>query len=178
MNLKLRTATSLDIDRICQLVNSAYRGDYSKQGWTTEAGLLDGQRTDPKTLREDLMTPGHSMELLLDEEETLLGCVYLRDEAPESLYFGMLTVEPTRQGGGFGKILLDHIEAIAKTKKKKVIRMTVIDQRAELIAFYRRRGFEFTGHVEPFPMDDPKFGIPKQRLELLVFEKKILTGSA
>lgn len=175
MTLKIRIARTSDLDLVANLVNSAYRGEYSKQGWTTEADFLGGQRTDALTLENELTQPGQSMELLFDETSTLVGCVFLKDEPEDVLYFGMLTVEPKKQDRGFGKVLLKHIESLAEIRQKKRMRMTVIDLRQELIAYYKRRGYEFTGKVEPFPMDDPNFGIPKQPLRLLVFEKKLIT---
>ena len=46
MTFDLLPATVQDAPEIAILVNSAYRGDSSRQGWTTEADLLDGTRTD------------------------------------------------------------------------------------------------------------------------------------
>ena len=171
MSFTTRAASLADIFSICALVNSAYRGDYSKQGWTTEADILGGQRTDPVTLEKEMTAPGCSIELLL-ENLRLIGCVFLKDEE-SSLYFGMLTIEPTRQGEGLAKILLNRIDAIAKEKKKSSIRLTVIDTRSELIAYYERRGYKATGETEPFPEHDPAFGIQKQKLTFLVYQKNL-----
>ena len=49
----LRPALLSDVPQLVSLVNSAYRGDESRAGWTTEAELLAGQRTDPESLGSD-----------------------------------------------------------------------------------------------------------------------------
>lgn len=168
-----RAATHSDIEMIHHLVNSAYRGDSSKKGWTTEADILDGQRTDPEKLREMMDEQGARIELMLDDSGNLLGTVFLQKNA-QSCYLGMLTVNPDGQGKGIGKQLMDHSEDLAKSWGCTQMRMTVIHLRSELIAFYERRGYVLTGAFEPFPEDDPRFGIPKvkgMRLEEMI--KKI-----
>jgi ribosomal protein S18 acetylase RimI-like enzyme len=173
--IKFRKATQNDASLIADLVNSAYRGDYAKQGWTTEADILDGQRTDAEALLEVIHTPLNQIEIAFEETSPLIiGCVHLIKELPDTLYFGMLTVEPTSQARGLGKSILEHIERIAREEGFMRIRLTVIPTRAELIAFYQRRGYTETGRFEPFPTDDPRFGIPKvSHLVLKEFEKKL-----
>lgn len=159
--MRFQTATIQDAQRLAELVNSAYRGDYAKQGWTTEADLLDGQRTDEQSLVTLIETPLNQFELVFEGKSLkLLGSVHLIQEAPDTLYFGMLTVEPSLQGQGLGKILLNHAENVARGYGFKKIRCTVIPTRIELIDFYKRRGFKETGSFEEFPTDE-KFGIPK-----------------
>jgi hypothetical protein len=53
----IRTATVDDAQEIAALVNSCYRGDSSRAGWTTEADLLGGTRTYSNDI-ERLMTAG------------------------------------------------------------------------------------------------------------------------
>jgi len=91
----------------------------------------------------------------------------------DQLYFGMLTVNPELQTQGIGKKLLLRVEVIAQELGLKTIRMTVIGQREELIAFYERRGYRRTGKTEPFPDHDPRFGLPKTSLVFHEFVKKI-----
>ena len=174
--LKFRTATLSDSQDLNDLVNSAYRGDSSKKGWTTEADLLGGQRTDLEKINEMIEDKNAQIEILFDEmnSSTILGCVYLKQENPGSLYFGMLTVRPTLQAQGLGKKLLEKIEQIAEAKGCHQIRMTVIKQRLELIEFYKRRGYKASGKSEEFPMNDPRFGIPiTQDLLFLEFIKDL-----
>ena len=158
--IQFRTATLNDTHALAKLVNSAYRGDYAKKGWTTEADLLDGQRTDAEALDEIIRTPHNQIELAIDEKQEIIGSVHIRRELPDTLYFGMLTVEPAAQAQGIGKQLLQHIEGIASREHLKQIRMTVLPQREELISFYERRGFNATGRSEEFPVD-PRYGIAK-----------------
>lgn len=166
-----RKAEISDIPSLHLLVNSAYRGDSSKKGWTTEADLLDGQRTDPEGLLEMILSPDSQIELAY-EENMILGCVYIKEE-DNGLYFGMLTVNPELQTQGIGKKLLLRVEELAREKNKNTIRMTVIGQRQELIAFYERRGYRRTGKTEPFPDHDPRFGLPKTTLVFHEFKKTI-----
>jgi N-acetylglutamate synthase-like GNAT family acetyltransferase len=169
--ITFRTATILDAELISKLVNSAYRGESSKKGWTTEADLLGGQRTDAEKIQEMIEAKNSQIELSIDGE--ILGCVYLKVEENKTLYFGMLTVTPELQASGIGKLLLEHLEIKANEKGCTQIRMTVISIRKELIAFYERRGYKATGKTEPFPMNDPRFGIPKTPLTFLEFAKTL-----
>ena len=164
----ITTATASDIPALNDLVNSAYRGDTSRRGWTTEADLLDGIRTDEAGLQAMLDNPRATV-LTYKENEELLGCVYL-DKQGDELYLGMLTVSPDAQTNGIGKQLLAAAETVARERNCRVITMTVIPQRHELVAFYERRGYRSTGETEPFP-DDPRFGIQKQPLSFIVMEK-------
>ena len=151
------------------MVNSAYRGDSSRKGWTTEADLLDGIRTSEESLEEMISRP--NAVILLAEVENLEGCVYL-EQQDKTLYLGMLTVKPDLQGKGLGAKLMEASEDRASKLGCQKIRMTVITDRDELIAYYKRKGFEDSGKRAPFP-NDPKFGIPKKPLEFMVMEKII-----
>ena len=168
-----RNATPADIDAIVALVTSAYRGDASRAGWTTEADLLDGNRIDPEVLRTDLERP-RSRVLLAEADGGLQACAHVADEDGAG-YFGMFAVRPGLQGGGLGKRLLAECERIARDEwQLPVMRMTVIDVRAELIAFYERRGYRRTGELKPFPYGDARFGQPKRDdLRFEVLEKPL-----
>lgn len=161
--IDFRKAEIKDSELVATLVNSAYRGESSKKGWTTEADLLGGQRTDAGKIQEMIEDSSSHIELALKNGE-LVGCVYLKNEK-SVLYIGMLTVNPTLQNHGLGKILLNRIEKIALSWGLKTIRMNVISLRQELIDYYERRGYKRTGRTEPFPDDDPRNGIPKIKLE-------------
>ncbi|MEN9684629.1 MAG: hypothetical protein RLZZ28_415 [Bacteroidota bacterium] len=161
-----------DIPALNKLVNSAYRGESSKKGWTTEESLLDGLRTDPQSLQALITDPGSVILKYTSPDNQILACVYLKLKK-DRLYLGMLTVSPELQGKGIGKILLQAAEKYAILKKCSAIEMTVISVRFELIAWYTRHGYQPTGATEPFPTD-PKFGIAKQPLEFIVLEKPIV----
>jgi ribosomal protein S18 acetylase RimI-like enzyme len=162
-------ATEKDIPELNVLINSAYRGDTSKQGWTTEADLLGGIRTDEESLKEMIQNPNASI-LKYSAENKILGCVFLKKE-DNKLYLGMLTVSPQLQNKGIGKILLKASEDEARKTNCQAIFMTVISQRTELINWYKKHGYADTGEKKPLPEDDPRFGIPKTKLEFIVMEK-------
>lgn len=162
----LRVASSSDVSALHALVESGYRGDSAKQGWTHEADLLGGQRTDAEALAEIIADPEQSI-LLAEQNGALVGCVLVSDEGVRDgkriAYLGMLTVSPTLQGGGLGRTLIAAAEEHARSFGADVMEMTVIKQRRELIDWYIRRGYADAGREERFPHDDPRFGLPKQR---------------
>ena len=174
--LRFRSATEHDIPALIDLVTSAYRGDASRQGWTTEADLLDGQRIDADMLRADLAQP-QSVVLLAEDGPRLVACAHVGVEDGAG-YFGMFSVDPMAQGGGIGKVVLAEAERIAREDLRvPVMRMTVIDVRDELIAFYERRGYHRTGIHKPFPYGDARFGIPRRDdLRFEVLEKDLRHG--
>ena len=165
-----RLATSGDVAAIVALVESAYRGDVSRKGWTTEADLLDGQRTDPAGVAELIAKPGSCM-LLAERDGALLACANL-EKRGDAGYFGMFSVRPDLQGAGIGRAVLAEAERVAHEDWHcREMHMTVISVRDELIAWYERRGYRRTGIHSPFPYGDARFGIPKRedlRFELLV----------
>ncbi|WP_312237654.1 GNAT family N-acetyltransferase [Stenotrophomonas sp.] len=167
--LTFRSATAADIPALIALVTSAYRGDASRAGWTTEADLLDGARIDAEGLQADLSRP-RSTILLAERDGQLLACAHVADDHGKG-YFGMFSVDPAQQGGGIGKVMIDAAEAhAAREWGVPVMQMTVIDVREELIAFYERRGYVRTGIKKPFPYGDARFGTPKRddlRFEIL-----------
>lgn len=171
MSFSILPATSEDSTALNNLVNAAYRGDSSRQGWTTEADLLDGGRTDAAAIEEIIRKPGHSI-LKYVEDGQLLGCVEVSKEG-EKLYLGMLTVLPRLQGKGIGKQLLKAAETEAMEQKCTTIYMTVISVRKELLDWYVRHGYHDTGQRKPFSFNDPRFGQPKMKLEFAVLEKAV-----
>ncbi|MBW8768463.1 MAG: GNAT family N-acetyltransferase [Gemmatimonadetes bacterium] len=167
------TATAADLEEIAALVNSAYRGESSRAGWTTEADYLAGQRTDAERLREQLAaTPGAVMLAMRDDDGALLGSVWLEPRGVDVWHLGMFTIRPTLQSRGLGRTLLDESERFVKSRGARRLRIAVIQLREPLIAWYERRGFRATGETDPFPYGDARSGIPlRDDLQLLVFEK-------
>ncbi|MBS1664726.1 MAG: GNAT family N-acetyltransferase [Bacteroidetes bacterium] len=168
-------ATPDDIPALTKLVNSAYRGE---GGWTNESHLLDGARTNEAGIAELIREPDSIIFKYVDLEVTQAelaekpaGCVYLHKQG-NKLYLGMLSVDPTRQGGGIGKDLLDAAVVYAQEMGCVTIRITVISLRTELVAWYERHGYVRTGETEPFHAGE-KFGIQKQPLELVVLERAV-----
>ncbi|KAB7726124.1 GNAT family N-acetyltransferase [Rudanella paleaurantiibacter] len=174
-SVQIMAATEADVPRLNTLINSAYRGESSRRGWTTEADLLEGMRTSETDLRQLLDQPNTTL-LCYREADELLGCVYLETKG-DTLYLGMLTVSPERQAGGIGKQLLQAAEEHAQALNCHEITMTVLTARHELVAFYERRGYRATGERIPFPSDNPSVGQPKQPLELMVMAKSLQQGS-
>jgi ribosomal protein S18 acetylase RimI-like enzyme len=170
--LVFRDARVADVAAIVALVESAYRGDASRAGWTTEADLLDGQRIDVVGVAEVVVRRG-SRVLLAEMHGELLACCHLEKQG-DTCYFGMFSVKPERQAAGVGKRMLAEAERLARIEWKCVkMEMTVISVRDELIAWYERRGYHRIGRYKPFPYGDERFGIPKRndlRFELLVKE--------
>ncbi|MBG6141879.1 GNAT family N-acetyltransferase [Longispora fulva] len=165
-----RAATAADVPALVDLVNSAYRGDTGRQGWTTEADILGGQRTDPEWVAEVLARPG-TVVLVAERDGELLACCELERHDP-SAYFGMFSVRPTLQGGGIGRAVLAEAErhAVGEWGCTRM-EMKVISVREELISWYERRGYHRTGDLSPFPYGDERFGIPLRpdlRFETLV----------
>ncbi|HEY7323429.1 MAG TPA: GNAT family N-acetyltransferase [Streptosporangiaceae bacterium] len=147
---------------IVQLVESAYRGEASRTGWTTEADLLDGQRTDADAVAEMLRDPVSTL-LLAEEAGQLVGCCRLERRPGGEAYFGLFSVQPVRQGEGVGRQLLAEAERMARDDwSATAMVMTVIAQRADLIAWYERRGYQRTGETEPFPYGNVRYGIPRR----------------
>jgi GNAT superfamily N-acetyltransferase len=171
--IAFRDATVADVDAIVVLVTSAYRGEASRAGWTTEADLLDGNRIDPDVLRADIARD-RSRVLLASQAGELVACAHVAIEDGAG-YFGMFAVRPVLQGGGVGKAVLAEAERVARVDwGLPVMRMTVIDVREDLIAWYERRGYRRTGIKKAFPAVDPRFGIPKRDdLRFEVLEKPL-----
>ena len=161
--LTYRFAVERDVASVVALVESAYRGAESRTGWTSEAELLAGQRTDAAMLVALLAEPGAHV-LLAEEAGVLQACCELREPAAPGgvAYFGMFAVRPSLQTGGYGRIVLAEAERIAAAEfGAATLEMTVIKQRGSLIAWYERRGYRRTGEMKPFPYGDERFGIPK-----------------
>lgn len=169
-SLTFRDATPADVEALVALTESAYRGDSSRAGWTTEADLLGGQRTDRAGVRAVITTPG-SLMVVAETGGEIVACCQLEHRG-EAAYFGMFSVRPEQQGGGIGKAVIAEAERIARDDwGAQRMEMTVIAQREDLIAFYERRGYKRTGVFEPFPYGDERFGIPKR--DDLRFEKLV-----
>lgn len=168
-----RAATEADIPALVALVTSAYRGESSRAGWTTEADFLAGPRIDPEVLRADLLRP-RSRVVVVDGEGGPVACAHVADQDGAG-YFGMFAVRPGLQGGGLGGRLLTECERIAREDwGLPLMRMTVIDLRDALIAYYERRGYRRTGRHLPFPYGDERFGIPlRDDLRFEVLEKPL-----
>lgn len=169
--MPITKATFTDIPELNILINSAYRGEESKKGWTTETDLIGGIRIDEDMLGEYFSNEAITILKYTDDNSRITGSVYLEVKG-DKLYLGMFSVSPALQGKGVGRALLEEAELIARQLNCHTITMTVIRSRTELISWYERRGYAFTGEIQPFH-DHGRFGEPKQHIELIVLEKKV-----
>jgi ribosomal protein S18 acetylase RimI-like enzyme len=170
----IRAAGADDLPALHALVERAYRGDSARRGWTHEDDLLEGARIPAADLAASLANP-RQRTLVAEADGALLGCVQVTDKGGGTAHLGLLSVDPGRQAQGLGRNLVAAAEAEAvRTFDAERMRMTVIRQRPELIAWYERRGYCRTGEEEPFPSADTRFGRPRaDGLAFLVLEKAL-----
>ena len=169
-DLNVHVATVADIQDLKELLNSAYRGESSRQGWTTEAHLITGDvRSDDASIKHAIEGEGSVLLKYVNEKKEIIGCVNLQRHG-NKIYLGMFAVNPLQQGGGVGKKLLQAAEEYSKSINSNSIYMTVISVRSELIDWYKRHGYKDTGERKPF-YEDAITGKHVQQLEFIVLEK-------
>lgn len=172
-----RIADQADIPPMVALINSAYRGDSSRVGWTTEADLLEGLRTTEAELF-GLYHDDDSVFLLCIQDANIIGTVHLQN-CGTFAYVGMFVIHPSLQGAGLGKAFLNQAEQYIRHEWQLArIEMTVISMRHELIAYYKRRGYCPTGELRPFPLNSEITIAKVENLEIAVLEKKFATEGA
>jgi len=172
----LAPATAHDLPAVVDLVNGAYRGDDGRHGWTDEAGFLDGPRTSLADLQSDLLASPEARLMTLRDApgEALLGCVWLEPAGDGVWYLGMLSVQVDQQNRHLGRTLLAEAEAEVRRQGGTRIRMTVINIRDSLIAWYQRRGYALTGEIKDFPYGEHRFGVPtRDDLQFMVMERAV-----
>ncbi|MDP4099456.1 GNAT family N-acetyltransferase [Paenibacillus sp. P96] len=174
--MQLTIASYNDLDNVVELVNQAYRGA-SFQGWTTEANLIEGPRVDRQALVQNIETGSTTILLARDQaSHQVQGCVAVRPTENEEWYLSMLAVSPVSQTAGLGKSIMAAAETFVVERGARSLKISVIDARDALIAWYERRGYQRTGEIEPFPYDDPSVGVPLRADLTLVTLRKHLCG--
>ena len=164
MKMSFQIANNQDLSNLSAFVNRAYRGETARQGWTHEADLLDGTRVEESLLAEE-QARGVKYVLALQESE-LVGCYHFEMKDSATAYVGMITVDPAKQGQGVGKDLLADATSRARQLGAQLLKLTVLSDRKELIEYYQRRGFMFTGEKIDFVTEDVRYGVPKKNLQL------------
>ncbi len=178
-DLAFRFAEASDAPGIVALVDSAYRGEASRAGWTTEADLLDGRRTDNEAVLA-VVRSANGVMMIAEDDGRLVGCCQLERRAGDVAYFGMFSIRPGEQGQGLGRLVLAQAERVARDGwSSRTMVMTVLMQRHDLIAWYERRGYRRSGETSPFPYGNARFGIPKRDdLAFVELAKDLAPGEA
>ncbi len=172
----LARATEDDYPAIVELTNLAFRGVGPAASWNSESDFIEGQRLTESLLREDLAAKRDAVLLTCrnDPHGELLGTVWLEPKRDGVWYLGLLTIRPNLQNKQMGRTLLALAEDFAKQRGAFRIRMSVVNVRATLIAWYQRRGYVLTGETQPFPYEDQRFGRPlRDDLSFVLLEKEI-----
>ena len=170
--MPVKVAIPEEIPFLVELINSAYRGEASRAGWTTEADFVGGDlRTDAELMTDLMNRPGAVYLNYINENREIEGTVFLHIKEPGKLYLGMLSVNPLLQAKGIGKKLMGGAEEYARQNSCSMIYMRVISRRHELIAWYEKQGYYRTGETQPFLSD--KYGIAKEPIEFVVLQKDI-----
>ncbi len=178
--LRLELATEGDLSAVAALMNIAFRGTGAQASWTSEAAYIDGERTSEALLREERLAKPEGVLLLVRASSAapLQGSVWLEPLGEDVWYLGSLTVDPRLQNNGAGRRLLEAAEVWVYGRGGRTIRMTVVNVRDALIAWYVRRGYQLTGEVTPFPYEEPRFGVPRRPdLAFVTLEKALPAAS-
>ena len=139
----IRVATPADAAKITGVINAAFR--------IAEGFFIDKERITETEVEELL---GKGAFLVAETDDELNGCVYveLRDERS---YLGLLSVDPDRQQGGLGSLLMNAAENYCRERGSSFMDILIVNLREELPPFYRKRGYVENG-TTPFPEVETK----------------------
>jgi ribosomal protein S18 acetylase RimI-like enzyme len=173
--LRIRAGRPADADTLTALIRSAYRGDDSRAGWTSEADLVEGERINAGQVRAMITDAGSLMLVGEDtDNEQIVACCQLRNEGAGLAYFGTFAVSPQAQGAGLGRQLMTEAERLAVSSFGATrLEMTVLAPQDKLIAYYERRGFRRSGETRPFPADPTSARPLVDDLYFVVLEKPL-----
>jgi predicted N-acetyltransferase YhbS len=137
----IRAAQMTDAGEIAALINTAFQ---------VEKFFIDEDRiTEPEVCR--LIDRGCFLMAL--DTGGLVGCVYVEAGADRA-YLGLLSVSPSRQRRGVGRLLMFAAEQHARNAGCKFVDLRVVNLRTELPIYYANLGYK-ASRVEPFPGDVP-----------------------
>ena len=171
--LTFRSAGLADAEAVVSLIESAYRGMESRSGWTTEADFLDSRRTSIEAI-VGIITARDSRLLVAETDGQLIGCCHVESRSAGDAYLGLVSVRPYLQDRGVGRTIVANAEREARARwGAQQMRMRVIRQRVELIAWYERLGYQRTGETLPFPYDNPSVIATRSDLEFVLLAKPI-----
>lgn len=159
--IELQRASYDDVAEVVSLLNRAYRGSGEDASWTTEAGLIDGDRENEPMLRQDIMDKPNARLMVWKPDGRVKGCVWLEPGDDRHWYLGSFAIEPTVQNKGAGRRMLAAAENSIREQGGRAVNMTVLGSRGTLIAWYERRGYRRTGVTVPFPYSETRFGVPR-----------------
>ena len=171
----LEHATASDISAVAALMNLAFRGAGPVRSWNTESVHIAGDRTSVALLAADIAAkPNARLLVVRDAGHAIVASVWLEPVGAGVWYLGSLTIDPALQNGGFGRRMLAASEEWVRAQGGDTVRMTVVNRRDTLIAWYLRRGYVSTGETEPWPYGDARFGVPlREDLHFVVLEKRL-----
>lgn len=170
--MQIRQAKTKDIKNLEKLINHAYRGQHA-QSWTTEHGIVDGQRINQQQLLHLIHMDNFQLFVMLNEAEQIVGCIGIEFKG-QTCEIGTFAIDPALQAAGLGRQLLEYAEkqAIVLNPNLTQFGMYVIDVRLELIQFYQRCGYQNIQQRENYPVGQG-FGEPLTQLELIRLVKNI-----
>jgi N-acetylglutamate synthase-like GNAT family acetyltransferase len=137
--MEFRFAEESDLPALETLINSAFE---------VEKFFKLEPRVDAEHTRKYFRT---GRFLLAEDEAGLTGCVYVELDGERS-YFGLLSVDPSRQKTGLGRRLVAAAEEFAREMGAHRMELTVVNLRTELPPLYRKLGYVEVGE-EPMPAE-------------------------
>ena len=169
MSLNIRNAKIDDVAQLVELINLAYRAQ-SERSWTTEKAFVDGTRITNEQLSEDLNRSNFKLFVGENEQGLLVACIGLSLDH-NSVEIGTFAIDSSVQNLGYGKQMLNYVAQSCSEVRDLI--MYVLDVRSELIAYYQRRGYQITGHTEPYPVN-ANVGQPLVPIQLIEMKKTII----
>ena len=146
----------------------------SERSWATEKAFGDGIRITNEQLNGDLSRSNFKLFVGENEQGLLVACIGLSFDH-NSVEIGTFAIDSSVQNLGYGKQMLNYVEAYVAQSCSEVrdLIMYVLDVRSELIAYYQRRGYQITGHTEPYPVN-ANVGQPLVPIQLIEMKKAII----